>query len=284
MSYDTRARSWTRSPARRRLSPGSPSPSSTRWEACNGRAMTLLPLEHRSCTSASSSAGRAASSRHLSSRPTSGRAGATHSSSRRAASCLSTTSVLRREGPRTSFGTQRTCSDPPYDAEERGVIDGGWVALASRAGETELRAHITDRVPQGVVYTTFHHPVTGANVVTTEHSDWATNCPEYKVTAGRGPGTGACEERPGLGRTVGPGGLRRPGIALRSETMARPDLVRMANQIAANFRHHPEAKAAAEVADHIKMSWPLAHGRRASRDIATRRLRPTRGGGRRAAG
>jgi formate dehydrogenase major subunit len=71
----------------------------------------------------------------------------------------------------------------PYDAEERGVKDGGWVALASRAGETELRAHITDRVPQGVVYTTFHHPSTGANVVTTEHSDWATNCPEYKVTA-----------------------------------------------------------------------------------------------------
>jgi formate dehydrogenase major subunit len=71
----------------------------------------------------------------------------------------------------------------PYDAEERGVLDGGWVALSSRSGETELRAHITDRVPQGVVYTTFHHPVTGANVVTTEHSDWATNCPEYKVTA-----------------------------------------------------------------------------------------------------
>jgi formate dehydrogenase major subunit len=71
----------------------------------------------------------------------------------------------------------------PYDAEDRGVADGGWVTLASRAGETELRAHITDRVPQGVVYTTFHHPVTGANVVTTEHSDWATNCPEYKVTA-----------------------------------------------------------------------------------------------------
>ncbi len=71
----------------------------------------------------------------------------------------------------------------PYDAEERGVVEGGWVALTSRSGETELRAHITDRVPQGVVYTTFHHPVTGVNVVTTEHSDWATNCPEYKVTA-----------------------------------------------------------------------------------------------------
>ena len=34
-----------------------------------------------------------------------------------------------------------------------------------------------------MVYTTFHHPVTQANVVTTEYSDWATNCPEYKVTA-----------------------------------------------------------------------------------------------------
>ena len=71
----------------------------------------------------------------------------------------------------------------PYDAEERGVVEGGWVLLASRSGEIELRAHVTDRVPQGVVYTTFHHPVTGANVVTTEYSDWATNCPEYKVTA-----------------------------------------------------------------------------------------------------
>ena len=35
----------------------------------------------------------------------------------------------------------------------------------------------------GVVYTTFHHPVSGANVITTDNSDWATNCPEYKVTA-----------------------------------------------------------------------------------------------------
>ncbi len=71
----------------------------------------------------------------------------------------------------------------PHDAEERGVVDGAWVKLASRAGETSLRAKITDRVPPGVVYTTFHHPMTMANVVTTDYSDWATNCPEYKVTA-----------------------------------------------------------------------------------------------------
>jgi formate dehydrogenase major subunit len=71
----------------------------------------------------------------------------------------------------------------PHDAEERGIRDGDWVGLASRAGDTVLRAHVTDRVQAGVVYTTFHHPVSGANVVTTDNSDWATNCPEYKVTA-----------------------------------------------------------------------------------------------------
>jgi formate dehydrogenase major subunit len=71
----------------------------------------------------------------------------------------------------------------PHDAEERGIGEGDWVKLKSRVGETSLRARITDRVAPGVVYTTFHHPDTQANVVTTEFSDWATNCPEYKVTA-----------------------------------------------------------------------------------------------------
>jgi formate dehydrogenase major subunit len=71
----------------------------------------------------------------------------------------------------------------PHDAEHRGIRDQDWVKLHSRAGETTLRAKITDRVAPGVVYTTFHHPATQANVVTTEFSDWATNCPEYKVTA-----------------------------------------------------------------------------------------------------
>jgi formate dehydrogenase major subunit len=71
----------------------------------------------------------------------------------------------------------------PVDAENRGLKSGDWVRLASRKGETTLRAEVTERVAPGVVYTTFHHPETQANVVTTEYSDWATNCPEYKVTA-----------------------------------------------------------------------------------------------------
>jgi formate dehydrogenase major subunit len=71
----------------------------------------------------------------------------------------------------------------PVDAEDRGLKDGDWSRLASRAGETTLRVKVTDRVAPGVVYTTFHHPATQANVITTDYSDWATNCPEYKVTA-----------------------------------------------------------------------------------------------------
>ncbi len=71
----------------------------------------------------------------------------------------------------------------PHDAEHRGIEEGDWVGIASRAGETVLRARVTERVQPGVVYTTFHFPESGANVITTENSDWATNCPEYKVTA-----------------------------------------------------------------------------------------------------
>ena len=71
----------------------------------------------------------------------------------------------------------------PHDAEVRGIRNGQMVSIASRVGATTLRAIISERMAQGVVYTTFHHPVSGANVITTEYSDWATNCPEYKVTA-----------------------------------------------------------------------------------------------------
>src|SRR6202161_4102898 len=71
----------------------------------------------------------------------------------------------------------------PHDAEERGIKAEDWVGIQSRAGETVLRARITPRVQPGVVYNTFHFPESGANVITTDNSDWATNCPEYKVTA-----------------------------------------------------------------------------------------------------
>ena len=126
----------------------------------------------------------------------------------------------------------------PSDAEARGVHDGEIVTLASRIGATVLRARISSRVSPGVVYTTFHHPVSGANVVTTEHSDWATNCPEYKVTAvqvspGRSAATaelGSVEHRLGA-------------------------LVRMANQIARQWAADSSADAVSAVTKHLENFW-----------------------------
>ncbi|HSV45949.1 MAG TPA: formate dehydrogenase subunit alpha, partial [Ramlibacter sp.] len=57
----------------------------------------------------------------------------------------------------------------PQDALDRGIEESDWVGIASRAGETVLRAVITERVQPGVVYTTFHFPESGANVITTDN-------------------------------------------------------------------------------------------------------------------
>jgi formate dehydrogenase major subunit len=88
-----------------------------------------------------------------------------------------------RRTPNVMWHDEDVLEMHPHDAEERGVREGDWVGIASRAGETVLRATVTERVQPGVVYTTFHFPESGANVITTDNSDWATNCPEYKVTA-----------------------------------------------------------------------------------------------------
>ena len=88
-----------------------------------------------------------------------------------------------RRTPNVMWHSEDVLEIHPQDAEDRGVAEGDWVGIQSRAGETVLRATLTDRVQPGVVYTTFHFPESGANVVTTDSSDWATNCPEYKVTA-----------------------------------------------------------------------------------------------------
>lgn len=88
-----------------------------------------------------------------------------------------------RRTPNVEFFGEDRLEIHPHDAEDRGINDGDWVGIESRAGATVLRATVSERMQPGVVYTTFHFPESGANVITTENSDWATNCPEYKVTA-----------------------------------------------------------------------------------------------------
>lgn len=88
-----------------------------------------------------------------------------------------------RRTPNNQWHDEDRLEIHPHDAEERGIKDGDWVGIESRAGQTVLRAVVSERMQPGVVYTTFHFPESGANVITTDSSDWATNCPEYKVTA-----------------------------------------------------------------------------------------------------
>jgi formate dehydrogenase major subunit len=88
-----------------------------------------------------------------------------------------------RRTENTAWANEDLLEIHPVDAEDRGINSGDWVGIKSRAGDTVLHAVVTERVQPGVVYTTFHFPETGANIVTTDNSDWATNCPEYKVTA-----------------------------------------------------------------------------------------------------
>jgi formate dehydrogenase major subunit len=88
-----------------------------------------------------------------------------------------------RRTPNSTWHPEDFLDIHPWDAESRGIEEGDLVALASRKGETTLHARLSERLQPGVVYTTFHHPESAANVVTTEYGDWATDCPEYKVTA-----------------------------------------------------------------------------------------------------
>jgi formate dehydrogenase major subunit len=88
-----------------------------------------------------------------------------------------------RRTPNSLWHDEDVLEIHPFDAESRGIVNGDLVSLESRSGDIALRAQISERMQPGVVYTTFHHAKTGANVITTDYSDWATNCPEYKVTA-----------------------------------------------------------------------------------------------------
>jgi formate dehydrogenase major subunit len=144
------------------------------------------------------------------------------------------------------------------DAEMRGIKDGSWVKLSSRVGETIMHARITDSVPAGVVYTTFHFPESGANVITTDYSDWATNCPEYKVTA--------VEISPS---EKGPAVIHEHDIAGDSQL---DSIIRMANQIAANI---PATSAPEiEVAHHIVQFWTPEMRERLHKDVDKSKLNP----------
>jgi formylmethanofuran dehydrogenase subunit D len=128
----------------------------------------------------------------------------------------------------------------PNDAELRGIRDGDWLLVRARRGETRLRALITERVQPGVVYTTFHHPESRTNDMMSEHSDWATNCPEYKVIAVE----------------VAPEAKKQPDVRRDGETGDIDHLVMMANDIGAYFAGHPNHdEAVGGIENHLRNFW-----------------------------
>jgi formate dehydrogenase major subunit len=185
----------------RRRSRASATRSSTNSAASSGRATPRRRRARRPCTWTPSCAARASSSSRSTCRP-----------ARRSTAyplILTTGRILSQYNvgaqTRRTHNVQWHDEDRleihPHDAEERGIKDGDWVGIQSRAGETVLRAIVSERMQPGVVYTTFHFPESGANVITTDNSDWATNCPEYKVTAVQvmpvaQPSTGSATTRP----------------------------------------------------------------------------------------
>ncbi len=137
----------------------------------------------------------------------------------------------------------------PSDAELRGIRDGDWLLVRARRGETQLRALLTDRVQPGVVYTTFHHPESRTNDLMTDHSDWATNCPEFKVTA-----VEVAPEHGGNGRKY-----IEAGNPVANRDAHRTDihhLIAMANDIGAYFAGYSDQDEAVDgVANHLRNFW-----------------------------
>lgn len=71
----------------------------------------------------------------------------------------------------------------PDDARESGIEDGGMMRVASRRGEIVAKAQVTNRVPTGLIFATFHFPDSAVNFLTNPALDPVAKIPEYKVCA-----------------------------------------------------------------------------------------------------
>jgi len=146
----------------------------------------------------------------------------------------------------------------PHDAETRGIESGDMVGLTSRSGEIVLPADVTDRVRPG---RRLHDvPLSGIGRQRRDdrkNSDWATNCPEYKVTAVEIVKVNHPSEwqkaLPRVHRAAAAAAERPQGGHARVKI---DHLVTMANQIGAFFNSEADkAVAAKSVATHLTRYW-----------------------------
>ena len=71
----------------------------------------------------------------------------------------------------------------PKDAAQRDLITGDFGRLYSGRGKVDLKVEVTDKVKEGIVFTTFHFPEHMVNMVTGHGKDEETMCAEYKVSS-----------------------------------------------------------------------------------------------------
>jgi anaerobic selenocysteine-containing dehydrogenase len=73
----------------------------------------------------------------------------------------------------------------PQDARQLGIRDQQWVTVATRRGQIQAMARVTDVVIQGVLFMPFHFEEGAANALTNNALDPECKIPEYKVCAAR---------------------------------------------------------------------------------------------------
>ena len=71
----------------------------------------------------------------------------------------------------------------PLDAGDQGIESGSWIKVRSRRGEIEVKAIVTERSPQGLVFIPFHFAEAAANELTLDARDPTAKIPDYKMCA-----------------------------------------------------------------------------------------------------
>jgi len=73
----------------------------------------------------------------------------------------------------------------PKDASQLGIAENDKVKVSSRRGEVITKAKVTEALPSGVVFMTFHFAESAANILTNPELDPVSKIPEFKVAAVR---------------------------------------------------------------------------------------------------
>jgi formate dehydrogenase major subunit len=93
------------------------------------------------------------------------------------------TGSMSRRTPNIKLLPKEMLDVNPNDAARLRLTDGALVQVTSRRTTVVFPVRLTDTVAPGEVFTTFNFPDTPTNALTSDATDTATGCPEYKVTA-----------------------------------------------------------------------------------------------------